>query len=62
MMSTNSPPIFNRINLSSGISALSYSPGTSKIATPLPSCPSMMRLVNKAYREMVGEDASYLVL
>ena len=31
MMSTNYPSIFNRMNLSSGMSALSYDPGTSKL-------------------------------
>ena len=38
MMSRNSPSIFDGMNLSSGMSALRYSPGTSKIDTYLPSC------------------------
>ena len=62
IMSTNSPSIFNRINLSSGMSALRYAPGTSKFATYLPSCESMMRLMNKDYRRMVGKDESSLVM
>ena len=62
MMATNSPSIFNRTNLSSGVSALRYDPGTSKIARSLPSYSSMMRLVVKFSREMVGKDTSYFVL
>ena len=49
-MSTNSPSIFNRINLSYGMLELRYAPGTSKITKYLSSCASMMRLVNKANR------------
>ena len=62
MMSKNYLSIFNRINLSSGMSELSYSPVTSRIPTYIPSCASMMSLVKKSSREMVGEDASSLVM
>ena len=62
IMSTNSHSIFNWTNLSSGMSALMYSPGTSKISTNIPSCALMMRMVNKASREIVGKDASSLVM
>ena len=60
--SKNSPSIFNNMDLSSGILALRYSPGTPKIATSLPSCASMMRPMEKVFREIVGEYASYLVM
>ena len=62
MISTNFPSIFNRINLSSGMSALRYAPGKSKFSTSLPSCASMMILANKYSRGMVSEDVSSLVM
>ena len=62
MMSKNSPPIFNRMDLSYGMSALRYAPGKSKISTSLPLFASMMRLVNKASRKIVSEDTSYFVM
>ena len=62
MMSTNPPSIFSKMNLSSGMSELRYEPGTLKIVTSIPSCVSMMSMVNRASREMVGEYASYLVM
>ena len=60
MMSTNSPSIFNMMNLSSGMSELRYAPGTSKMATYISVCASMIRLVNRASKDMACEDASYL--
>ena len=36
----------------SGISALRYFPGTSKVATFLPYCPSIMRLENRFFRDI----------
>ena len=62
MMFTNSCSIFNRINLSSGMSEMMYATGTSKIPTSLPSCAPMTRLLKKSSREMVGKDAYYLVM
>ena len=62
IMSTNYPSIFNRMNLSSGMPALRYATGTQKITTSLPSCVSMMRLMNKYPKEKVGDDSSYLVM
>ena len=62
MMSTNSPSFFNRINLSSGVSVLSYATGTSKMDTTLTLCVLMTSLVNKASREMFDEDESSLVI
>ena len=44
------------------MSAVRPAPGTSKIATSLPSGESLMRLLNNSSREMVGEDLSYLVM
>ena len=62
MMSKNLPSIFSKMKLSSGFSALRYAPGKLKITTYLPSCASIMRPENKDSREMVGEDASSLVM
>ena len=62
MMSINFYSIFNKKKLSSGMSAFIYTPGTSKITTYLPSYASMMMLANKYSREVVGEDASSLVM
>ena len=44
------------------MSAFRYSPGTPKNTTYLPLCASMMSLVNKASREIAGDDASSLVM
>ena len=60
MMSKNLPSILNIVNLSSGISVLRYAPGTSKIAAYIPLCASIISLVNRASRDMVGYDALYL--
>ena len=62
MMSTDSPSIFNMMNLYSGMSALNYAPRTSEMATSLPSCTLMLRMVNRDCKDMVGEDASYLCM
>ena len=61
-MSTNLPSIFSGLKLFSGKSAFSYSLEALKKFTSLPLCASTSRMVNKASREMVGEDASYLVI
>ena len=60
MMSTKSPSIFNMMNFSFGVSVLRYDTGTSKMAMYLPSNESIMRLVNRDYKYMIGEDASSL--
>ena len=62
MMYTNSPSVFNMVKLSSGMSALSYAPGTSKMATFIPSFASMIRLVNRAAKDMVREYTSSLCM
>ena len=56
IMSTDSPSVFNMIIFSFGISVLSYAPGTSKMATYLPLFASMITLVNRYYKDMVGWD------
>ena len=60
MMSANSPSIFSKVNLSSGMLSLVYTPGKSKTATYIPLCESIMSLVNRASNDMVCEDTSYL--
>ena len=55
-MSANLPSIFNMNNLSSGISALRYVPGTSKTTTSLHSCVSIIRTVNRSSKDRVGND------
>ena len=60
MISKKSPSIFNIINFYFGVSALRYAPGTSKMATCLPSCASIMILVNSCCKDIVGDDASSL--
>ena len=54
MMSTNLPSIFIKMNLSSGMSSFRYALGTSKIDVSLPLYESIIRIVNRASREMVG--------
>ena len=61
MMSTNLPSIFSKMNLSYGMSELRYALGISKTSTSLHSCESIMSLVNRVSREMIGEDASSLI-
>ena len=56
MMSTNSPSLFNRIDLSFDMSALSYATGISEIPIYLPTCASIMRLMSNYSMEMVRED------
>ena len=55
--STNSPLILNRIRLPSsfGIFACRYAPGTSKLATSLPSYASMISEVMRPSRDTVGK-------
>ena len=53
---------FNMMILSSIISVLKYYPGTSKVATSIPSCVSMIRLVNSDSKYMVSEDASSIYM
>ena len=60
MVSTNSPPFFNNMNLYYGMSALRYYPGTPKIATSLHSYMSMIILVKRSSKYMVDEDVNYL--
>ena len=60
VMYTNSPSNFHMIFFSSGMSILGYDPGTSKMATYLPSCASIMRRVNSYSKYMVGNYSSYL--
>ena len=62
MMSTNSPSIFTKMNLSSCVLVLRYAPGTSKTDTYLLLCTSIMSMVYRVSRETVGDDASSLVL
>ena len=62
MMSTNSPAIFIKMKLYSGVLALRYAPGTSKVVTYIPLCASIMRLVNRDCSYMVCEDTSFLVM
>ena len=51
---------FNMMISSPGMSALRYSPGTSKVTTSLSSCASIMRLVHRYSKELVGDDTSSL--
>ena len=58
----NYPSLFQRINLSSGMSALKYAPGISNIAIYIPLCTSIMSPVNQSSREMAGEDTWSLMI
>ena len=59
-MSTNSPSIFCTIIFFLGMFELRYAPVTFKMATPIPQCELIMRLINGAYKYIVGGDASSL--
>ena len=59
-MSKILPSILNMTNFSFGMPALSYAPGTLKMATSLPLCAPVMRISNRDYKYMVGDDASSL--
>ena len=58
MMSTNSPSILRIANLSSGILACRYAPGTSNIAVSRSSYALMRSIPMSASKDRVGDDAS----
>ena len=62
MMSIKLLLIFYRINVSSGFVSVEVWPRDIKKSTSLPSCALMMRMSNKASREMVNEGSSSLVM
>ena len=53
-------PRFLNGDFSSAVSALRYTPGTSKMDTYIPSCDSSIILVNRSSKDMVGDDSSSL--
>ena len=61
IISKNSPSFLNMMNSPFGMSALRYAPGTSKMATPLPSCESITRLMNIPSKDIIGDDSYSLI-